>query len=84
MIIPSLFLVSKVDRLGARVNSFQWFVHRVPNKWANVDEWMPERWLGAGENAQKREDGVLWPFRNGPRMSEIHFSPCDTSLHLFL
>jgi hypothetical protein len=44
-----------------RVNSFQWFVHRDPNKWAHIDEWMPKRWLGADENDQQGENGVLQP-----------------------
>jgi cytochrome P450 len=55
---------------NTRINTFQWFVHRDPNKWGNVDDWEPERWLSThGSDGKKngRED-VLWPFASGPRM----------------
>lgn len=51
---------------NTRINSFQWFVHRDPAKWENVDDWEPERWLARGKS-DGRED-VLWPFASGPRM----------------
>ncbi|KHN96075.1 Cytochrome P450 [Metarhizium album ARSEF 1941] len=52
-----------------RVNAFQWFVHRDPEKWEKVDEWVPERWLGRDGLGRKndRED-VLWAFASGPRI----------------
>ncbi|GIC86015.1 uncharacterized protein Aud_002375 [Aspergillus udagawae] len=55
---------------GTRINSFQWFVHRDPRKWENVNCWDPQRWLQMDRVSGKkynRED-VLWPFASGPRM----------------
>ncbi|KAB2571079.1 Cytochrome P450 98A1 [Lasiodiplodia theobromae] len=50
---------------GTRVNTFQWFVHRDPRAWSNVDEWIPERWLSGNDGS---DSGVLWPFVTGSRM----------------
>ncbi|CAG8181721.1 unnamed protein product [Penicillium salamii] len=54
---------------NTRINSFQWFVHRDPKKWDNVNDWDPERWFSVDRSGKKhdRED-VLWPFASGPRM----------------
>ncbi|CAG8973893.1 hypothetical protein HYALB_00003671 [Hymenoscyphus albidus] len=63
--------VAGVDNIPpvTRINAFQWFVHRDPNRWENAQEWQPERWLGRRETDKKssRED-VLWTFPSGPRM----------------
>lgn len=54
---------------GTRINTFQWFVHRDPQKWDNAHDWNPDRWLTRGntDNKNERED-VLWAFASGPRM----------------
>lgn len=63
--------VAGIDNIppNTRINSFQWFVHRDPTKWENVNDWKPERWLSMDRSSKKhgRED-VLWPFASGPRM----------------
>ena len=64
--------VAGIDNIppNTRINSFQWFVHRDPTKWENVNDWDPERWLSMDRKSGKkhgRED-VLWPFASGPRM----------------
>ncbi|KAJ6090442.1 hypothetical protein N7486_009257 [Penicillium sp. IBT 16267x] len=63
--------VAGIDNIppNTRINSFQWFVHRDPTKWENVNDWDPERWLSMDRSGKKhdRED-VLWPFASGPRM----------------
>ncbi len=53
---------------GTRVNSFQWFVHRDPQKWADVDRWVPERWLDAEGSDRKDPEKTLWAFGSGSRM----------------
>ncbi|QMW37325.1 hypothetical protein G4B11_000561 [Aspergillus flavus] len=54
---------------GTRINTFQWFVHRDPQKWDNAHDWNPDRWLTRGntDNKNERED-VLWAFASGLRM----------------
>lgn len=54
---------------GTRINTFQWFVHRDPQKWDNAHDWNPDHWLTRGntDNKNERED-VLWAFASGPRM----------------
>ena len=39
---------------GTRVNTFQWFLHRDPEAWDLVEEWIPERWLDQREGDGKR------------------------------
>ena len=66
---------------GTRVNAFQWFLHRDPEAWDSVEEWIPERWLDRNEkeggmdggadgdgNGKGGKRGQLWPFGSGPRM----------------
>ncbi|KAI4097956.1 MAG: hypothetical protein LQ339_006660 [Xanthoria mediterranea] len=54
---------------GVRVNAFQWFVHRDPQKWNRVDEWIPERWLDDdGRLLKGSGESQLWGFSSGPRM----------------
>jgi cytochrome P450 len=78
---------------NTRINTFQWFLHRDPRKWARVDEFIPERWLERIDGTKKKSSGredVLWPFASGPRMclgtnwtyyGKLHFiSPVTTSL----
>ncbi|PHH92373.1 hypothetical protein CDD83_7655 [Cordyceps sp. RAO-2017] len=51
---------------GTRVNVFQWFIHRNPENYDQVDEWQPERWMKA-----EPKDGkvpLLWAFGGGSRM----------------
>lgn len=63
--------VAGIDNIppNTRINSFQWFVHRDPTTWKNVNDWDPDRWLSIDRSDKKsdRED-VLWPFASGPRM----------------
>lgn len=64
---------------GTRVNTFQWFVHRDPRAWSNVDEWIPERWLSGNDGS---DSGVLWPFVTGSRMClGSHLAGYSKSLH---
>lgn len=54
---------------GVRVNAFQWFVHRDPKKWDQVDEWIPERWLDSdGKLLKSSGESQMWGFCSGPRM----------------
>ncbi|GAO17614.1 hypothetical protein UVI_02050970 [Ustilaginoidea virens] len=48
-----------------RVNVFQWFIHRNPDSYHRVHEWLPERWLEAEAGGQRLP---LWPFGGGSRM----------------
>ncbi|RCI15854.1 hypothetical protein L249_3169 [Ophiocordyceps polyrhachis-furcata BCC 54312] len=51
---------------GTRVNTFQWFIHRDPRNYSDVDEWRPERWT---EPASKNgKSPMLWAFGGGSRM----------------
>ena len=53
---------------GTRINAFQWFVHRDPEKWRHVDEWDPDRWLEPQSISDKHNrESVLWAFASGPR-----------------
>lgn len=70
---------------GTRVNSFQWFVHRNPNKWAQVHQFVPERWLETNEEDQEANNKVLWAFGSGPRMCVgSHLTQYGISLRSFL
>ncbi|KAL4905244.1 cytochrome P450 [Aspergillus multicolor] len=62
--------IAGIDNIppNTRINSFQWFVHRDPSKWADVDTFEPERWLHREKNNKEGREDVLWPFTSGPRM----------------
>ncbi|RFU24981.1 hypothetical protein B7463_g11355, partial [Scytalidium lignicola] len=51
---------------GTRVNAFQWFIHRNPENYNDVNEWIPERWLEA--KSKDSQNPMLWAFGGGSRI----------------
>ncbi|PFH62475.1 hypothetical protein XA68_13377 [Ophiocordyceps unilateralis] len=51
---------------GTRVNVFQWFIHRDPANYNDVDVWQPDRWIE--EESKNDKVPLLWAFGGGSRM----------------
>ncbi|KAL4882471.1 cytochrome P450 [Aspergillus karnatakaensis] len=70
---PDGVSIARFDTIppGTRVNTFQWFVHRDPSIWTDVNQWIPERWLDSLTGAfisKPTPQQIVWPFGGGSRM----------------